>query len=170
MFIVWPTTFEKYFKFYAKLFCCFKKGGDCLKSKFLENWVQILCFGRAFHLILMHFYILYSMLWGKFSKNQVFFSKMFFFEFRLIQSNFRLIEILFKNLGEPLPGSIGRTYFSIDRRLWIQFFKNSVLTDSTYFFKSFSTFSLSLQLGKVAQRFFVVFYLNFCKVFLPQGR
>ena len=168
--MVWPTTFEKYFEFYAKLFCCFKKGGDCLKSKFLENWVQILCFGRAFHLILMHFYILYSMLWGKFSKNQVFFSKMFFFEFRLIQSNFRLIEILFKNLGEPLPGSIDRTCFSINRTSCFRFFKNSSLTVSNIFFKNFSTFSLSLRLGKVALKFFVVFFLNFCKVFLPQGR
>ena len=129
-----------------------------------------MCLGRAFHLILMHFYILYSMLWGKLSKIRLIFLKSCFSRIKLIQSDFRSIEILFKKFSEPLPGSIDWTYFSINRRSWIHFFKNSVLTDSTYFFKTFSTFSLSLRLGKVAQRFFVVFYLNFCKVFLPQGR
>ena len=129
-----------------------------------------MCLGRAFHLILMHFYILYSMLWGKLSKIRLIFLKSCFSRIKLIQSDFRSIEILFKKFNEPLPGSIDRTYFSINWRPWIQFFKNSVLTDSTYFFKTFSTFSLSLRLGKAAQRFFVVFYLNFCKGFLPQGR
>ena len=103
-----------------------------------------MCLGRAFHLILMHFYILYSMLWGKLSKIRLIFLKSCFSRIKLIQSDFRSIEILFKKFSEPLPGSIDRTYFSINWRPWIQFFKNSVLTDSTYFFKTFSTFFLSL--------------------------
>ena len=39
--VLWSDQprFEKYLEFYAKLFYCFKNGGDCLKSKFLENWV-----------------------------------------------------------------------------------------------------------------------------------
>ena len=136
--MVWTTMFEKYIEFYAKLFCCFKNWGDCLKSKFLENWVWILCFGRAFHLILMHFFWI-QCFEVRFQKIRFFFSqKLFFPEFRLIQSNFQSIEILFKKFSEPLPGSIDRTCFSINRRSWIQFFKNSVLTDSTYFFNLFS--------------------------------
>ena len=37
-------------------------------------------FGKALHLILMHFYILYSMLWGKFSKIRFIFPKKLFFK------------------------------------------------------------------------------------------
>ena len=39
-----------------------------------------MCFGRAFHLILMYFYILYSMLYGKFSKIRLFSLKSCFFQ------------------------------------------------------------------------------------------
>ena len=38
------------------------------------------------------------------------------------------------------------------------------------FFKKFSNFSLSLRLGKAPQQFFVVFLLNFCKIFLSISR
>ena len=99
-----------------------------------------MCFGRAFHLILMHFYFLYSMLWGKFSKIRLFFLKAIFLEFRLIQSNFRSIEILFKQFSEPLPGSIDRTYFSINRTSWIKFFLNSVWLIQNTFSNLFQTF------------------------------
>ena len=85
----------------------------------------------------------------------------------MIQSVFRSIEILFKKFNEPLPGSIDRTCFSINRTSWIQFFKNSVLTYSNYFFKTFSNFSLSLRLGKVAQRFFCRFLPKFLQGFSP---
>ena len=85
-----------------------------------------MCFGRAFHLILMHFYFLYSMLWGKFSKIRLFFLKAIFLEFRLIQSNFRSIEILLKNFSKPLPGSIDRTCFSINWTSLIKFFFKTV--------------------------------------------
>ena len=104
-----------------------------------------------------------------FQKSNYFSKKLFFFlEFRLIQSDFRSIKILFKKFSEPLPGSIDQTCFSINRTSCFRFFKNSSLTDSNIFSKVFSNFSLSLRLGKAAQSFFfVVFYLNFCKVFLP---
>ena len=116
----------------------------------------------------MHVYILYSMLWGKFSKNQVFFSKKLFFpEFRLIQSNFRSIEILFKKLSEPLPGSIDRTCFSINQTSCFRFFKNSSLTDSNVFFKSFFQTFLSLRLGKAAQSLFCHFQPQFLQGFSP---
>ena len=54
-----------------------------------------MCFGRAFHLILMHFYFLYSMLWGMFSKIRLFFLK----------SCFSRISI------NPIWSSINRNHF-----------------------------------------------------------
>ena len=121
-----------------------------------------MCFGREFHLIIMHFYFSYSMLWVSFQKSGYFFpKKTVFLEFRLIQSDFRSIEILFKKFSEPLPGSIDRTCFSINRTSWIQFFKNSVLTDSN----TFSNFSLSLWLGKAPLKIFCLFSLKFLQGF-----
>ena len=105
-----------------------------------------MCFGKAFHLILMHFYFLYSMLWDMFSKNQVIFLKRCFFpDFRLIQSNFRSIEILLKKFSEPLSGSIDRTCFSINQTSWIKFFffKHSVWLIQNTFSKLFKLSSLS---------------------------
>ena len=97
-----------------------------------------MCFGKTFHLILMHFDFLYSMLWGMFSKNQVIFLKRCFFpDFRLIQSDFRSIEILLKNFSEPLSGLIDRTYFSINWTSWIKFFLNTVFDSFKTLFQNF---------------------------------
>ena len=131
-----------------------------------------MCFGRGFHLILMHFYILYSMLWGKFSKNQVFSLKSYFFQnFDWSNLIFDQSKSCFKNsVSLYLVRLIEPVFRSIEHRV-SGFFKNSSLTFSKIFFKSFfKFFSLSLRLGKAALKFFVVFFLNFCKVFLPQGR
>ena len=121
-----------------------------------------MCFGRAFHLILMHFYFLYSCFEVSFQKSGYFSKKKkktIFPEFQLIQSDFRSIGILFKNFSEPLPGLINRTCFSINRTLWIKFFfLKSVLTDSKHFFKSFSNFPLSLRLGKAPLKIFLSFF------------
>ena len=105
-----------------------------------------------------------------FQKSGYFSKKLFFLEFWLIQSNFQSIEILFKKFSEPLPGSIDRTCFSINQRSCFKFFLKSILTDSNTFSKTFSNFSLSLRLGKAAQKIFCHFLPNFCMVFLPQGR
>ena len=132
-----------------------------------------MCFETAFHLILIHFYFLYSMLWSKFSKISFFFfsKKLFFPKFQLIQSNFRSIEILFKKFSEPLPGSIDRSCFSINWTSCLKFFKNSVFDWFKHFFKTFLQTFLSLSdLARQHKDIFVIFYLNFCKVFLPQGR
>ena len=79
MFLVWPTKFEKYFDFYAKLICCLKKRGDCLKSKFLgelgfKSWV---CENH----FISYSWIFYnfSMLWGEVASNSVDFQKIHFF-------------------------------------------------------------------------------------------
>ena len=98
-----------------------------------------MCFGKAFHLILMHFYFLFSMLWGVFTKVRLFFKKDVFPDFRLVQSVFRSIEILFRNFSEPLSGSIDRNCFSINRTSWIRFFKTWILN----FSKVLQVFSLS---------------------------
>ena len=100
-------------------------------------------------------------------KNQVlFFQKCCFPDFRLIQSVFRSIEISFKILCELLSVSINRNWFLINRNSWIKFFKNSVLTCSNIFFKTF--FSLS-DSGKAPQRFFCRFPPNFLQSFsLPK--
>ena len=122
-----------------------------------------MCFGKAFHLILMHFYFLSSMLWGVFTKVRLFFKKDVFPDFRLVQSVFRSIEILFKNFGEPLSGSIDR----INRTSWIRFFKTWILT----FSKVLQVFSLSLiQTWLPLRVLFFFFYLSFCKVSLSKHR
>ena len=134
-----------------------------------------MCFGKTFHLILMHFDFLYSMLWGMFSKNQVIFLKRCFFpDFRLIQSDFRSIEILLKNFSEPLSSSINRTCFSINQTSWIRFFKKTQIWLVHLLFQNFfklSSLSLSLRLGKAPLRIFCCFQPNFFwKFFLSQGR
>ena len=116
-------------------------------------------------------FLIFNALRYVFKKSGYFSKKMFFPDFRLIQSDFRSIEILLKNFSEPLSGSIDRTCFSINRTSWIRFFflkkKNSDLTCSS----TFSNFPLSLSnLARLHWGFFIVFNQIFCKVFLSQGR
>ena len=106
-----------------------------------------MCFGKAFHLILMHFYFLFSMLWGMFTKIRLFFKKDVFPDFRLVQSIFRSIEIFFKNFGEPLylVRLIETVFRSIEHRE-SSFLKHGSWLFQKSFFKSFSSFlSLSLR-------------------------
>ena len=117
-----------------------------------------MCFGKVFHLILMHFISLYSMLWGVFSKIRLFSLKCWFSDFRLIRSVFLSIEIFFKISCEPLS-------VSINRNSWIRFLKNQFLTCSKHFFKKFSNFPLSLRLGKAPQHIFCRFPPNFLQGF-----
>ena len=122
-----------------------------------------MCFGRAFHLILMHFYILYSMLWGKISKNQVFFfspKSCFFQNFDWSNLIFDQSKSCFKNsVSLYLVWLIEPVFRSIEHRV-SGFFKNSSLTISNIFFKSFfNFFSLSLTWQGCTQ--------IFCR-FLPQ--
>ena len=83
-------------------------------------------------------FLIFNALRYVFKKNQVIFLNIcFFLDFRLIQSDFRSIEILLKNFSEPLFGSIDRTYFSINRTSWIKFFflKKLRFDLFIYFFK-----------------------------------
>ena len=117
-------------------------------------------------------FLIFNALRYVFKKSGYFSKKMFFPDFRLIQSDFRSIEILLKNFSEPLPGSIDWTCFSINRTSWIRFFFKKLRFDLfIYFFKTFSNFPLSLSdLARLYWGFFVVFNQIFCKVFLSQGR
>ena len=127
-----------------------------------------MCFGREFHLILMHFYILYLMLWGKLSKIQVFSLKSCFFH------NFDWSNLIFDQSKSCLKNSVSLclvrliepVFWSIEHYV-SGFFKNSSLTDSNTFSKVFSNFSLSLWLGKAAQRFFCRFLPKFLQSFSP---
>ena len=95
----------------------------------------------------MHFISYFQCFEVCFQKSGFFFfpKKDVFPYFRLIQSVFRSIEISFKNLSESLSGSIDRNYFSINRILWIRFFKKRNLTFfKNTFSKVFQVFSLSL--------------------------
>ena len=107
-----------------------------------------------------------------FKKSGYFSKKLFFPEFRLIQSDFRSIEILLKNFSKPLPGSTDRTYFSINRTSWTKIFFKRTVFDwfKTLFQIFFKLSSLSLWLGKAPLRIFYRFQPNFCKDFLSQGR
>ena len=83
-------------------------------------WILILW--KLFHLILMHFFIIFQCFEERLHQILLFFKNSFFLQFRSIESVFRSIEIAFKNFNEPLPGSIDRTCFSINRTSWIRFF------------------------------------------------
>ena len=120
---------------------------ECLKGE----WLKILILGKLGFktCVLEKHFIFYSCIFISYIQcfevcfqNSGYFSKkiFFFLDFRLIQFDFRWIEILLKNFSEPLSGSIDWTCFSINRTLWIKFFffiKILVLTCSNIFSKLF---------------------------------
>ena len=169
MFLVWPTKFEKYFEFYAKLICCLKKKkmGDCLKSKFLGE----LGFNLGFvKIISSHTHAFFSMLWGEVTSNSVDFQN-FFLQFQSIESVFRSIEIAIKISMSLYLFRLIETVFQSIKYCESIFFKIQCLTCSKHFFKSFFNFSLSLSdSAKQNHPIFVVFLRIFCKVFLSQSQ
>ena len=134
-------------------------------------WESILSHTHAFVL-------LYSMLWGKFSKNLVFSLKSCSFQnfdwsnlfFDQSKSCFKIsVSLCLVWLIEPVFRSIEPVFQSIEHRV-SSFLKTVLWLIQTLFQNFFSNFSLSLRLGKAAQKIFYHFLPNFCKVFLPQGR
>ena len=123
----------------------------------LVFWKSISSHSHAF------LFLIFNALRHVFKKSGFFLKRCFFPDFRLIQSDFRSIKILLKNFSKPLPGSIDRTCFSINRTSWIKFFfKNNVwLIQNT-----FSNFPLSLSdLARLHWGFFVVFNQIFARFF-----
>ena len=126
-----------------------------------------MCFGKVFHLILMHFISYFQYFEEFLLKTGLFFKNSVFLEFRLIQYVFRSIEIAFKILCERLSVSINRNWFLINRKLYMSFFKNSNLTCSNNFFKTFFSLSDSTRLHR---DFLVIFLQISCKVSLSLSR
>ena len=112
-----------------------------------------------------------SMLWGEVTSNSFDFQKIhFFYNFDRSSLFFDQSKLCLKILVNLcLVRLIELVFRSIDH-CESNFFKNSVLIDSNYFFKTFSNFPLSLRLGKAPLKIFCRFLPYFCKVFLPQGR
>ena len=99
-------------------------------------------------------------------KNQVIFSKKLFFQ------NFDWSNLIFNQLKSCLKNSVSLclvrlielVFRSIEDRE-SSFLKIVFLTDSTYFFKTFSTFLSLPDLARLHRRFFVVFNLIFARFF-----
>ena len=127
-------------------------------------WVSISSHTHAFVL-------LYSMLWDKFSKNKVFSLKSCFFQnFDWSNLIFDQSKSCFKNsVSLCLVRLIEPVFWSIEYRI-SGFFKNSSLTVSKLLFQKFFNFSSLSDLARQHYEFFVIFFQNFCKVFLPQSR
>ena len=130
-----------------------------------------LVFGRAFHLILMHLFCYIQCFEVSFQKNLVFSLKKLFFQnfdwsnlffdqskscFKIYMSLclVRLIKPVFRSIEDRISGFLKTVLWLFQKHLFQKFF-------------NFSSFS---DLARQHFTFFVVFFLNFCKVFLPQGR
>ena len=126
-------------------------------------------FGRAFHLILMHFYILYSMLWGKLSKKKLgFFSKKHFFQ------NFDWSNLIFDQSKSCLKNSVSlylvqliEPFFRSIEHHVSSFLKTVLWLFQNLLFKKFFNFSSLSDLARQHFTFFVVFFLNFLQGFPP---
>ena len=101
-----------------------------------------LVFGRAFHLILMHLFLLYSMLWGKFSKNLVFLSKSCFSRISIDPIYFSInINFALKFMWASAWFDWSNLFFDQSKIIFQVFLKQ--FYDCSSFSKSFSTFLLS---------------------------
>ena len=128
-----------------------------------------LVFRRAFHLILMHLFCYIQCFEVSFQKFFFIFSlKKLFFQnfdwpnlfFDQSKFNFKIYVCLcLVRLIEPVFRSIISGFL----KQFFDCFKN-------IFFKKFFNFSSLFDLARQHITFFVVFILNFCKVFLPQGQ
>ena len=130
-----------------------------------------LVFGRAFHLILMHLFCYIQCFEVSFSKIWFFSQKNYFFQnFDWSNLFFDQSEFCFKiYVSLCLVRLIEPDFRSIEDRI-SSFFKTILWLFQIIFFKKFLNFSSLSDLARLRITFFVVFFLNFCKVFLPQGR
>ena len=117
------------------------------------------------------FFLLYSMLWGKISKNQVFSLKSCFFQ------NFDWSNLIFDQSKSCFKNSVSlclvrliEPVFRSIKHLISGFLKTVLWLFQNIIFKKLFNFSSLSNLARQHYDFFVIFFLNFCKVFLPQGR
>ena len=150
----------------------------------MEDWVQFLCFWKAFHLILMHFIPKIQCFEEFLHKIALFFKNLFFFQ------NFERSNLFFDRSKLRLKfwsasvyfdrcsiayGSIeafliDRIFFSINWKSRWEFFKKfcfHVFYTISNFFKTLFSLIRSI---KATKAIFCCFLQNFCKVFLSQGR
>ena len=123
-------------------------------------------FWKTFHLILMHFYFLYSMLWGMFSKIQFFsflLKKRSFSRFSIDPFCFLINRNIFKKFLWASVWFDWSNCFSINRTSWIKFFKKRILT----FSKVFQVFSLSPIQTWLHLRFLSFFIFLFARFLSP---
>ena len=125
-----------------------------------------MCFWRAFHFILMHFYILYSMLWGKFSKIKLFSLKSCFFQ------NFDWSNLIFDQSKSCFKNSVSLCLVRLIKPVFqsIEHHESSFLKTvfwliQTLFQNLFQTFLSLSDLARLHWRFFVFFHLNFARFF-----
>ena len=133
-----------------------------------------MCFGRAFHLILMHFVHKIQCFEEFLQYFALFFKNLFFHKilawlcvFRSIESVFRSIEIAFKISWLVLCVSIDRILFLINRKSYGEFLKHLILTCSNTFSKCFQTLSLFIRSVKAPIKIFCRFPLFFLQGFSP---
>ena len=117
------------------------------------------------------FGLLYSMLWGKFSKNLVFLSKSCFSRISIdpiyfsINRNFAL-----KFMWASAWFDWSNLFFDQSKIVFHIFLKQVFDCFKNIIFKKFFNFSSLSDLARISKIFFVVFLQNFCKVFLSQGQ
>ena len=169
--MVWPTTFENYFEFYAKTVFVALKMGKIVKN--LNFWKIGFksCFWESISSHTHAFVLLYSMLWGKFFKKSGFSLKKLFFQIFDWSNRFfdqsKFCPKIYVSLC--LVRLIKPDFRSIEDRI-SSFFKTVLWLFQKHPLQKVFQLFFSLQLGKDSLQFFVVFLQNFCKVFLPQGR
>ena len=132
--------------------------------------LNLVC-GRAFHLKLMHLFCYIQCF-------EVNFQKFFFFSLKkLFFQNFDWSNLFFDQskfcfkiyVSLCLVRLIKPVFRSIEDRI-SSFLKQFFDCFKSSFFKNNFNFSSLFDLARQHITFFVVFFLNFCKVFLPQGR
>ena len=116
--------FEFFFFFLVQnIFCVWAFKGKMVENlNFGKTGFKTCVFGKAFHLILMHFIHYIQCFVECFQKSGCFSLKFCFSIFSIDSICFRSIKNYFKILGEPLSVSIDRNCFSINRISWIKFF------------------------------------------------
>ena len=102
-----------------------------------------------------------------FQKSGYFSKKLFFQNFDWSNLIFDQSKSCLKKFSEPLPGSIDRTCFSINRTSRFRYFKNSSLTDSNIFFKSFFKLFSLFPTWQGSTKFFCRFLPKFLQGFPP---
>ena len=140
---------SKYFEFLCKTYLVFENlKGECLKILILGKLGLKLVFWKSVSSHTLAFYSLYSMIWEVFFQKPVYFFQKFFFS--------RI--------------SIDPICFSINQKSWISFFKIRSWLIQLTIFKSFQTFLSLSDSARLHSKFFVIFLLISCKVFLSISR